>query len=182
MSGPIPDWIADLPLTELSLPHNRFTGSIPPSFAKLKNLTRLDLSENQLSGIVPQFIWELTTLQQILLNNNYALEGQIPESFGNNKGLTEVMLRWNNFTGPFPKSVWNISTLEQIDISNNRFTGTFPNVIANMPREFAYNNFEGRMPRFVNVPLLRTLIGSNNLLVGDVPPELGSSFPNLGTL
>lgn len=48
-----------------ALNSNKFTGSIPASFGKLKNINWLDIADNQLSGSIPVTIGTVPGLDQL---------------------------------------------------------------------------------------------------------------------
>ena len=61
----------------LNLSHNAFTGRIPPSVGKLKQLESLDLSSNNFDGEIPTQLASLTFLSYLNLSFNH-LVGRIP--------------------------------------------------------------------------------------------------------
>jgi Leucine-rich repeat (LRR) protein len=73
------------------------TGSISPSFGKLRSLTSLVLENNELNGLLPDF-------------------SQFPN-------LTSLNLRSNQLNGPIPPSIWDIPNLNVLDLSNNNLPG-----------------------------------------------------------
>ncbi|KAI3729966.1 hypothetical protein L6452_18639 [Arctium lappa] len=77
-SGEIPNTIGRLKeLYLLNVSHNEFTGSIPPSSRNLSQLEALDMSSNKLTGKIPSVLTKLSFLSTFNLSYNQ-LEGQIP--------------------------------------------------------------------------------------------------------
>ncbi|CAL4891129.1 unnamed protein product [Urochloa decumbens] len=179
--GPISPSLGNLTLlTNLSLSSNRFTGQIPPSLGHLHHLQRLYLSNNTLEGIISDFT-NCSNLKALWLNGNN-LVGQFP---GLPPHLQELNLALNNLTGNIPSSLANITTLL-------RFSCVFNNIKGNIPNEFAKfpslqtllvnrNQLSGRFPQAIlNISTLISLgLEGQKHLSGEVPPDLGSSLPNL---
>jgi len=84
------NWLSDKPLsewhgvtvdnngcvTELDLPNNQLTGSIPSELGNLANLRRLNLSSNQLTGTIPTSFTSLGALSEFNFNLNPGLCAQ----------------------------------------------------------------------------------------------------------
>jgi Leucine-rich repeat (LRR) protein len=118
--GPIP--AMKLPrLTELHLPQNQLSGSLP-SLDGLPSLKGLDLASNQFSGVLPSFE-RLVNIARIRLTDN-RLVGQLP-SFDFNPKLTELYLGSNEFTGNVP-SFTNNQLLFAVSLDSNSLTGSMP--------------------------------------------------------
>ena len=69
-------------VTELDLPSESLTGSIPAGVGSLFELTTLDLSNNQLTGDIPAELGWLTNLTELRLSGN-SLTGCIPLALRN---------------------------------------------------------------------------------------------------
>ena len=69
-------------VTELDLPSESLTGSIPAGLGSLFELTTLDLSSNQLTGDIPAELGWLTNLTELRLSGN-SLTGCIPLALRN---------------------------------------------------------------------------------------------------
>uniref|UniRef100_A0A2N9HFU7 non-specific serine/threonine protein kinase n=1 Tax=Fagus sylvatica TaxID=28930 RepID=A0A2N9HFU7_FAGSY len=106
LSGPIPTTFGNLTkLQSIVLLQNNLSGSIPASIGKMippelgeaTKLGVLDFSSNHLTGNIPKELGRLTSLLQLLLNDNQLSEGRIPNikafheapitALQNNKGL-----------------------------------------------------------------------------------------------
>ncbi len=87
------NWVTDAPLsgwygvaldtlgyvTELTLPSNRLSGTLPEAISDLRYLERLDLKDNLLSGDLPDRLGQLIRLRSLLLHRN-DLAGALPPS------------------------------------------------------------------------------------------------------
>ncbi|KAK4339637.1 hypothetical protein RND71_041099 [Anisodus tanguticus] len=109
----------------LDLSGNAFTGPIPFSITRAKQLLRLDLSENYLSGKIPYWWCYLQLLQVIDLSGNN-LSGSIPPSICSPPSLFWLRLSGNNLSGELPKSLINCKSLLTLDIGENKINGTIP--------------------------------------------------------
>ncbi|KAI8618601.1 hypothetical protein BC830DRAFT_913073 [Chytriomyces sp. MP71] len=98
-------------VTQIALPHNGITGSIPTEIGLLKKLAVLDLSANSISGNIPTEIGALTLLTNLYLNNNVDLTGPIPTQIANFKSLEMLELANCSLTGSFPPDILNIKSL-----------------------------------------------------------------------
>ncbi|XP_023734051.1 receptor-like protein EIX2 [Lactuca sativa] len=155
ISGPLPDWLGELPIWFLSLSHNflngpltnlvsnqstnysvllrmlhlknnLFSGSIPDSLCNFTDLAILDLSGNMLSGTFPDCLGNLNNLKVVILSSN-RLSGVIPSSLGNlGSSLRWLALNNNSFHGEFPKTLANCTKLALLDLGENRFFGNIP--------------------------------------------------------
>ena len=90
------NWLSDRPLsewhgitvdsngcvTELNLPNNQLTGSIPSELGNLANLQRLNLSSNQLTGTIPTSFTHLGALIEFNFNLNPGLCAQHDVAIG----------------------------------------------------------------------------------------------------
>ena len=126
LTGSIPDDIYNVvTLEEISLPVNRFLGSIN-GVVQLRNLKILELYSNQLNGTIPGDIGNLSSLEKLLLYiNNFT--GFIPVSLMQCANLSTLNLRVNSLVGEL--SAFNFSTLQRLstlDLGNNYFTGEIP--------------------------------------------------------
>ncbi|ERM94316.1 probable inactive receptor kinase At5g10020 isoform X1 [Amborella trichopoda] len=130
-----------IPLTELDLSCNNFSGSIDNITSKtlkllnlssnvlsgslpgsLGNCTVVDLSKNMLSGNLSAMgSWE-DTLEVIDLSDN-ALIGSVPNEMSQFFSLTSIKIRNNSLTGSLPQVLETLPKLSVIDLSFNQLTG-----------------------------------------------------------
>jgi Leucine-rich repeat (LRR) protein len=61
------------------------------------------------------------------------LTGSLPSELGNITSLDEMYLNNNGFTGSIPAEFANLSHLHILDIIENRLTGTVPGEICKLP-------------------------------------------------
>lgn len=83
-------------LVTLNLSFNRFEGSLPDVFDRMRSLVVLNLSGNRLTGELPPSLSCLTELQELKLYSNQ-LSGVIPTSMSNLQNLVRVNLSQNRY-------------------------------------------------------------------------------------
>ena len=69
-------------VTQINMPNNNLTGSLPTEVGNLTGLTWLYLDNNQLGGSIPASLGDLTALRELHLYHNQ-LTGSIPAEIGN---------------------------------------------------------------------------------------------------
>jgi Leucine-rich repeat (LRR) protein len=105
---------------------------------------------------MPSTIGNLVELVYLSLYDN-ALSGAIPAEIGRLTLLESLALKKNSFGGTLPAELGDLilTNLIYLDIRDNKFTGVFPEVIANathMVKEWEYafcfsnNSFTGGVP------------------------------------
>ncbi|KAK9743106.1 hypothetical protein RND81_03G218300 [Saponaria officinalis] len=123
LSGPLFKVIQNFTsLVTLFADYNTFTGTIPQSIGRMRNLTYLGLGANKLSGTLPVSLFNLSSLQLFDLTDNL-FHGELPP----NLGFTHPRLIWlglaqNNFSGSI-QIIRNFTNLESIILHENSFTG-----------------------------------------------------------
>ncbi|WP_298545840.1 hypothetical protein [uncultured Aquimarina sp.] len=160
------DWygivVGDGKVTQINLPVNNLSGSIPSSINKLTGLRAIYLGSNDFSGsTLPVEMGQLTELRSIRINN-CKFEGDFPVQL---TGLTELIIlraEKNNFTGPLPPEIGQLKKLQVLDLHQNQLSGEIPTEIGEM----------------INLTYLRLF---SNQLTGQLPSSLGDLI-NLGTL
>ncbi|KAK4739254.1 hypothetical protein R3W88_002951 [Solanum pinnatisectum] len=166
-------------LQVIDLSGNTFTGSIPYSITRVKQLMRLDLSDNHFFGKIPDWWADLQQLHVIDLSGNY-LSGGIPSSLCSPPSLFWLRLSRNNLFGELPKSLSNCKSLLTLDIGENKISGTIPEwfgerLLSLQKLRMTENMIGGHIP-----PTLRKLFGlqildlSHNNLTGSIPSCLGN--------
>ena len=155
LSGSIPADLGSLAsLRRLSLYSNALTGAIPNALGRLGNLFYLELSWNRLSGPVPAWLGDMPSLGALYLSGN-ELTGGIPAELGR-LDLRGLGLGWNDLSvGPIPTWLGNLTNLRWLYLSRSGLTGSIP----------------GALGRLAN---LRHLYLNRNALTGLIPPWLGN--------
>ncbi|KAF6160734.1 hypothetical protein GIB67_035935 [Kingdonia uniflora] len=137
-----------------------------PSDAKLKfeNLTALVIANCRLTGLIPQWLSGSTKLQLLDLSWNH-LSGTIPDWFGGMKFLFYLDISNNSLSGEIPKSLSKMESLISRNISFDEAT-EFPFFIKRnqSARGMQYNQILSFPP---------SLDFSDNMLTGQIPPDLG---------
>ncbi|KAF8114983.1 hypothetical protein N665_0030s0032 [Sinapis alba] len=179
LSGELPGFNYVYDLQVLKLSNNRFSGSLPNNLLKGDSLllTTLDLSGNNLSGPISAIM--STTLHTLDLSSN-SLTGELPLL----TGICVLLdLSNNQFEGNLTRwSKWE--NVEYLDLSQNRFTGSFPDVTPQLLRanhlNLSYNKLTGSLPERIptHYPKLGVLDISSNSLDGPLPSTL-LSMPTL---
>ena len=150
---PLDDWfgvVADSNgnVTELELPGNNLSGTLPASLGSLTSLTTLDLSDNRLSGTIPD-LGALTSLTTLKLGDNQ-LSGTIPDWLSSLTSLTTLNLRDNGLTGPIPDALGNLNQLDVLYLDNNQLSGPIPAALGDLSglqaTRFAGNSLTGCVP------------------------------------
>lgn len=161
--GTVPDSFASLrELRKLFLNENQLTGQVPAwlgTVGSLSMLTSLDLSRNNLTGHIPASLGSLPSLLLLALNEN-RLEGGIPASLGNCSSLIAIHLSDNDLDGGIPESLARLPNLEEFDISFNHLSGTISSSFYNLSNLV-----------FLNLGL--------NYFSGELPANIGHTLPNL---
>ncbi|OIT01973.1 PREDICTED: probable inactive receptor kinase At5g10020 [Nicotiana attenuata] len=163
-------------LRVLRLGNNQLFGSIPEELLQgMVPLEELDLSGNGFSGSIPKV--NSTTLSVLNISSNHLL-GSLPSSVGN---CAVVDLSRNMLDDNISViESWG-GNLEAIDLSSNRLTGIISNITSQFQRltslNFGNNSLEGNLPPSLGTyPRLVTLDLSANKLGGPIPPTLFTSM------
>jgi hypothetical protein len=125
LSGPLPSRLVRLPLEDVSLYSNKFTGTIPAEFGMLTNLNSVYFDENLLNGTIPTQVGLLGNLTVLGLPSNF-LSGPLPTEIGLMKELVGFAVTGNFLNGTIPTEIGLMSKLEGASFSSNSFTGTIP--------------------------------------------------------
>ena len=178
LSGTLPPELADLAqLRRLILNDNKLTGPIPPVLGELSQLTRLELNDNSLSGTIPPELGELSQLTKLDLNGN-SLSGTIPAELGALSRLDSLLLAFNELSGPIPGELGNLGSLQRLLLAWNQLSGSVPPELGNLANltylSVSRNELTGTIPlELANLGAIQILSVSRNNLTGTIPPELG---------
>ncbi len=164
-------------VTEIVLPHNNLTGSLPPVLGNLAHLEDLMLYGNELTGGIPPEVGKLTNLRELFLSSN-GLEGPIPPELGNLVNVDALYLSRNQLTGPIPPELGNMAALERLALFENRLSGPLPKEIANLRKLkdlwLTDNAIEGPLPpELGDMVSLEAIALSRNQVSGPIPAEWG---------
>ncbi|XP_073289160.1 probable inactive receptor kinase At5g10020 [Primulina huaijiensis] len=181
-SGSIPK-IDSTTLDILNLSSNSISGLLPPSLGNCRivdlsrnllsdditvlkawnaNLEVLDLSFNNLTGSIPNAT-QFQSLTVLNIRNN-SLYGILPLLLGSYLKITTVDLSSNRLDGSIPPSFFTSTTMKNLNLCCNQLTGP-------IPLEGAHTNELLVLP---SVPPMEFLDLSNNLLMGELPSDIGN--------
>ena len=164
-------------VTEIFLPWNNLTDSIPPELGNLGRLRVLSLYGNELTGRIPPELGKLTTVTELSLSSN-RLEGPIPPEIGGMVSVDSMYLSWNNLSGPIPAEFGKLENLEFLWLFQNQLSGPLPAEFGKLKKLkvalMSGNKLEGPLPpELGDMTSLEDLILSDNRITGSLPPELG---------
>jgi Leucine-rich repeat (LRR) protein len=156
-TGPVATWhgviVSGDRVTQIILPGNGLTGTLPPAIGDLDQLGVLIVNNNAIGDTIPSQLGNANSLSYLsLFDNNFS--GKIPSSLGNLSNLTKLHLYDNALTDTIPVQLGNLSLLQELDLSANQLQGTIPASLGNLSS-------------------LRILRLQENILFGNIPNELG---------
>ncbi|WOG89101.1 hypothetical protein DCAR_0208337 [Daucus carota subsp. sativus] len=165
LSGEFPAVLYNLSsLVLVSLSFNNFTGTLRSSIGlDLPNLQLLYLANNYFTGLLPVSLTNASALERFDVPQN-RFSGKVPSMFGNLQNLSWFNVGKNYLGGDkehdlsFLSSLTNCSKLEFLAFDDNRFRGTFPNIIQNL-----------------SSTLTRLVVGTNDIR-GSIPEEITDLF------
>ncbi|XLU21904.1 hypothetical protein S245_057970 [Arachis hypogaea] len=137
----------------------------------------LELSNSKLEGKVPQWIHGIDSLHHLILSNNLLTSvGQFSWY-----QLEDLDLSFNLMDDDISSFFCNATSLRDINLSHNRFTGTFPQCLANSSSTLEHldlqmNKLHGNFPDTLNGLQLGTLILNDNQFEGLLPKSLSNSL------
>ena len=164
-------------VTEIFLPWNNLTDSIPPELGDLTRLEVLALYGNELTGRIPPELGKLTKVREFSLSSN-KLEGPIPPEIGGLVSVDTMFLSGNNLSGPIPAEFGNLVNLELLWLFENELSGPLPAEFGKLKKLKAMvlvdNKIEGPLPpELGDMTALEDLSLGRNKITGSIPPELG---------
>ncbi|EOA15095.1 hypothetical protein CARUB_v10028463mg [Capsella rubella] len=178
LEGKLPATISTFSeLISLDLTSNpKLTGPLPPDIGNLKKLKEFSLNSNKFSGTIPASMGRLSKLYCHFGKNK--LSGKIPnELFTSKMILKHVRLDRNRLSGEIPTSLNNLTNLQELYLSDNKFTGSIPD-LSNLTKlktlTFGFRlgrrmegiQLQGQIPIFLFIPPLNlaTLVLKRNWL------------------
>ncbi|XVE80506.1 hypothetical protein DITRI_Ditri14bG0145400 [Diplodiscus trichospermus] len=175
----------------LNLHMNKFSGIIPPIFAKGCALRNLNLNGNQLEGPLTQSIINCVDSEVLDLGSN-KINDTFPHWLASLPKLQVLILQSNQLHGPIYDTKSNsFSKIRIFDLSSNYFTGPLPMSysirtavegqeielvkIFTMLIDFSSNRFEGEIPDVIGkLNSLKRLNLSHKKLSGFIPASIGN--------
>ncbi len=188
LSAPLETWqgliFGDGRITEINLPDNNLTGTLPVDIGNLAELTKLDLggstpygkstnpNRNKIGGSIPGSLNNLVNLNYLNLSSN-ELTGTLPAVFSSLVNLTELSLTANKLKlGNFPSPILSMTNLASLKLSSCGITGAIPAAFQNMVNLQSLilndNQITNIPLELASLPILYTLYLNNNLIT-DIP-------------
>ncbi|KAM3707011.1 hypothetical protein ACJW31_03G192600 [Castanea mollissima] len=203
LSGSIPSTIGSLPmLTNLILIMNKLSGSIPvemnnltslishlpPQICQTGTLVAFGATNNHFTGPIPKSLKNCSSLIRVRLedfdiypNLNYIdlssnnLYGELSSKWGQCHNLTNLKISNNKISGlgvldlssnrNIPSEIGMLSVLEHCNLAANNLSGLIPKQLGQCSKLLFLN--------LRSLQSLQSLDVSQNLLVGEIPQQLG---------
>ena len=140
----MPASLADLPLRDLRLAANEFTGCLPASVLALDDKTGFmhDFAElgplycNQMDRNALIALYHSTDGENWLRNENWLTDLPVSEWFGVAEGpdrrVTNLELAGNRLNGEIPREIGSLEKLEVLDLNGNLLRGVILGEIWNL--------------------------------------------------
>ena len=158
-------------------------GPIPSEFFSITSLQRIDFSYNSLNGSLPSKI-ALPNLTTFDVTNNF-LTGPIPTTWNCSK-LTILIFFGNRFIGSLPK-LTTLKNLQVLDLSHNYIKGILPEEYGNLSSLKQLQLYDmvfdspNKLPNsWLKLKNLEQF--GIEMLQGELPQTIGTSWPNLEVL
>ena len=169
-TGEIPD-LSGTSLTELYLPGNDLTGSVPAWLNMMTDMTELWLWGNDLSGDLPD-LSGMMSLDKLKLNGNADLTGieaaKLPSSLRwLVAGQTDVGAMMPDLSGTSLTTLW----LNETGLSGEIPVGSIPTSVTSL--NLKDNSLSGTIPDMSGLANLRYLRLHRNELSGEIPGTMG---------
>ncbi|KAH7512736.1 hypothetical protein FEM48_Zijuj12G0122100 [Ziziphus jujuba var. spinosa] len=145
----------------------------------------LSLLGNLLNGSIPKEIGDITTLTDLVLEDN-RLERSLHQNLGSLSNLKRLLLSGNNFTGTIPETFGNLKNLTDFRIDGSRISGKIPSFIGNWTQLdiLRISDLKGSSNHFPNLTDLTKLerLVLRNCLIDDKIPDYIGNMEGLKTL
>ena len=140
LSGELPASMSTMTRPErVYIDHNRFTGSIPPSFSNLKALKHFFVYKNALNSSL-DVLAEMDSMVKLRLEENQ-FSGTISSSFGSLKDLEVLVLSNNDISGELPSELGQLSKLNRLMAPNTNVDGIVPEEVCSLTKDYALTEF-----------------------------------------
>jgi Leucine-rich repeat (LRR) protein len=143
----------------------------------INHIYEVNLNVYNLNGFIPDSIGNLTSVQNVFLDNN-ELNGTVPDSVGNWIKLAAFTAQSNNFNGTIPLSLGFCTNLVELNLAGNFLTGTIPDSLSQLQElvyfSLGFNSLNGTIPSWIGGFDLLFLGLQYNQLVGTIPFSLGN--------
>ena len=143
-----------------------------------RSCARLIADRQGLVGKIPQEVGHLDELVNLVLKNDYELQGTIPSTVGKLTNLRQFGIYYCKLSGSIPNELFLAKKLKYLNLQDNNLSGTLSPDIGNL-RELetlvlANNDIEGEVPfESMAFGFLRYLGLSSNRFSGELKPAIG---------
>jgi hypothetical protein len=114
-------------VTDITMPANGLTGSLPPDLARLSSLRTLTVTDNEIEGPLPEYLFTMPALEEVYLDGNL-IDDEITYATGM-ISLRVFRADGNNLSGNI-SVFWYVPSLEVLILDDNGFTGTLDGISA----------------------------------------------------
>ncbi|KAL3508403.1 hypothetical protein ACH5RR_027804 [Cinchona calisaya] len=188
------NWIPPFQLAAMELGHLKIGPAFPKWLETQRHFFHLDMSNAGISDVFPSWFWDISPDLEYLNLSSNQIYGPLPDLPSKFRLFPIIDLRSNYLSGELPNITPDIMFL---DLSQNKFTGSisvFCNSSRKIPTAFERsihlqslhlqnNYFEGEIPmKLGTCALLKVIDLGGNILSGNIPAWIGSSFPGLVVL
>ena len=129
------------------------TGTLPPSFAKLKKLSFFVVGYTSMTSL-PDIFGELP-LEDVMISSNTLMNGPLPETLGSSERMTSLIIAGNAFSGTVPSSWARLGT--KLNIQESFLDASVPDSFVTA----------ARADYLINMYLLPSNSRTSPIVVGD---------------
>ncbi|XP_020260548.1 probable LRR receptor-like serine/threonine-protein kinase At1g63430 [Asparagus officinalis] len=149
----------------LKLSNSSLKGFLAPEIGMLSSLQELILDDNLLLGAIPKQVGKLKRLKVLDLSKNQ-LVGPIPSEIGGLTSIAKLNLQSNGLTGSLPPEFGNLVNLVELHLNRNKLSGLVP---ASKSTKYP---FENRSAGLCQLTQLKVADFSYNFFTGNIHPCL----------